>query len=87
MPVVPMGLNGPVTSPSRQLTLGPGLASPPVGPALAGFHPAVAEWFRRRFREGPTTPQAEGWPHIAAGHDLHQFTREALDACLQKRRR
>ena len=32
-------------------------------PALRGFHPAVAEWFRRRFPEGPTTPQAEGWPH------------------------
>ena len=32
-----------------------------------GLHPAVATWFRRRFG-GPTPPQAEGWPHIAAGH-------------------
>ena len=32
-------------------------AGPPVHPALAGMHPAVAEWFRRRFPEGPTAPQ------------------------------
>ena len=32
-------------------------------------HPAVAEWFRRRFPEGPTPPQEEGWVHIAAGRD------------------
>jgi len=31
-----------------------------------GFHPAVALWFRRRFPEGPTPPQVEGWPHIAS---------------------
>ncbi|MGH9122877.1 MAG: DEAD/DEAH box helicase, partial [Acidimicrobiales bacterium] len=36
---------------------------------LALFHPAVAEWFRRRFPEGPTPPQAEGWPLISAGRD------------------
>lgn len=36
---------------------------------LDGFHPAVAEWFRRRFPEGPTEPQVQGWPHIAAGYD------------------
>ncbi len=34
-----------------------------------GFHPAVAEWFRRRFPEGPTEPQAQGWPLIASGAD------------------
>ena len=34
-----------------------------------GFHPAVAEWFRRRFPEGPTEPQARAWPLIAAGTD------------------
>ena len=39
-------------------------------PALTGFHPAVAEWFRRRFADGPTTPQREGWPAIAAGHHV-----------------
>ena len=34
-----------------------------------GFHPAVEEWFRRRFPEGPTEPQLRGWPLVAAGHD------------------
>jgi ATP-dependent Lhr-like helicase len=43
---------------------------PPVLPdGLAGFHPAVAAWFRRRFPEGPTEPQVQGWPHIRAGSD------------------
>jgi len=37
--------------------------------AVAAFHPAVAEWFRRRFPAGPTEPQAQGWPLIAAGRD------------------
>lgn len=32
-----------------------------------GLHPAVAAWFERRFAHGPTPPQLEGWPHIAAG--------------------
>ena len=40
-----------------------------VGLPVEGFHPAVAEWFRRRFPEGPTPPQEEGWVHIAAGRD------------------
>ncbi len=31
------------------------------------FHPAVATWFERRFPEGPTPPQRDGWPSIAAG--------------------
>src|SRR3954465_13524162 len=57
-----------MTPASVQLTLGPRVGGDPH-PALAGFHPAVAEWFRRRFPEGPTTPQVEGWPHIEAGHD------------------
>ncbi|MDP9006991.1 MAG: DEAD/DEAH box helicase, partial [Actinomycetota bacterium] len=35
--------------------------------AIDGCHPAVAEWFRRRFPEGPTAPQARGWPLIASG--------------------
>src|SRR5437762_9833054 len=47
--------------------------APPIGPAGHGavdaFHPAVAEWFRRRFPDGPTEAQAQGWPHIAAGAD------------------
>ncbi|HUI02623.1 MAG TPA: DEAD/DEAH box helicase, partial [Acidimicrobiales bacterium] len=37
--------------------------------ALAGFHPAVSSWFARRFPDGPTAPQAEGWPLIAGGAD------------------
>src|SRR5687768_13234709 len=40
-----------------------------VGLPGDAFHPAVAEWFRRRFPEGPTPPQEEGWVHIAAGRD------------------
>src|SRR6266516_952781 len=48
----------------------PGLA-PPIrsGGGVDGFHPAVAEWFRRRFPDGPTEAQAQGWPHIASGAD------------------
>ena len=30
---------------------------------LAGFHPAVTEWFARKFGE-PTPPQRQGWPAI-----------------------
>jgi ATP-dependent helicase Lhr and Lhr-like helicase len=33
------------------------------------FHPAVRAWFERRFPDGPTPPQAEGWREIAAGRD------------------
>jgi len=50
------------------------VAAPPlpgieVTGALTAFHPAVATWFVRRFPEGPTVPQLDGWPHIAAGSD------------------
>jgi ATP-dependent Lhr-like helicase len=38
-------------------------------PALDSFHPAVRTWFGQRFPEGPTPPQLEGWPAIAAGQD------------------
>jgi ATP-dependent helicase Lhr and Lhr-like helicase len=34
---------------------------------LESFHPAVRAWFERRFPDGPTSPQAEGWREIAAG--------------------
>ena len=44
----------------------PGIGEP-VAPG--GFHPAIAEWFERRFPEGPTPPQRDGWPHIAARTD------------------
>ena len=30
------------------------------------LHPAVRAWFERRFPDGPTPAQAEGWPHVAA---------------------
>ncbi|HEY3095501.1 MAG TPA: DEAD/DEAH box helicase [Acidimicrobiia bacterium] len=49
------------------------LTSPALSPGfdagVDGFHPAVAEWFRRRFPDGPTEAQAQGWPHIASGAD------------------
>jgi ATP-dependent Lhr-like helicase len=44
----------------------PGLGGDPA----SLFHPAVARWFARRFPAGPTRPQAEAWPHIAAGRDV-----------------
>jgi ATP-dependent Lhr-like helicase len=34
---------------------------------LRRFHPAIRTWFERRFNEGPTEAQAEGWPAIVAG--------------------
>ncbi|HEX6567923.1 MAG TPA: DEAD/DEAH box helicase, partial [Acidimicrobiales bacterium] len=34
-----------------------------------GFHPAVAAWFARRFPDGPTAAQQQGWAEIAAGRD------------------
>jgi ATP-dependent Lhr-like helicase len=34
---------------------------------LGSFHPAVREWFERRFPAGPTEAQAGGWPAIVAG--------------------
>ncbi|MPY96610.1 MAG: DEAD/DEAH box helicase [Actinophytocola sp.] len=36
---------------------------------LATFHPAVRTWFERRFPEGPTAPQADGWRAIADEQD------------------
>ena len=33
---------------------------------MRAFHPAVQAWFERRFPDGPTSAQAQGWPHIAA---------------------
>ncbi len=46
----------------QQLVLG-------VPNEVDGFHPAVGTWFRRRFPDGPTPPQRDAWPHIAAGAD------------------
>ena len=36
-------------------------------PALDLFHPAIRRWFQRRFPEGPTEPQEQGWASIATG--------------------
>ena len=36
--------------------------------ALESFHPLIQRWFQSRFA-GPTEPQREGWPHIAAGRN------------------
>ena len=36
---------------------------------LEAFHPAVRTWFERKFPEGPTEPQVEGWPAIAQNED------------------
>ena len=36
---------------------------------LESFHPAIAAWFARRFPDGPTEPQAQGWAEIAAGRN------------------
>jgi ATP-dependent Lhr-like helicase len=36
---------------------------------LGEFHPAVAEWFARRFVDGPTEPQSRGWEQISRGRD------------------
>ncbi|MBV9001058.1 MAG: DEAD/DEAH box helicase, partial [Solirubrobacterales bacterium] len=35
--------------------------------ALERFHPAVRTWFERRFPDGPTEAQADGWPAILDG--------------------
>jgi ATP-dependent helicase Lhr and Lhr-like helicase len=37
-----------------------------MDPVLERFHPAVRNWFTRRF-PGPTEPQRHGWPAIAGG--------------------
>ena len=42
------------------------MTTAPAPDALAPFHPVVADWFARAF-EGPTPPQVQGWPRIAAG--------------------
>ena len=34
---------------------------------LERFHPAVRTWFERRFPDGPTEAQADGWPAILDG--------------------
>ena len=36
---------------------------------VVDLHPVVAEWFTRRFPDGPSAPQQQGWPSIRAGGD------------------
>ncbi len=36
---------------------------------LDGFHPAVAAWFDRRFPDGPSDAQVQGWASIRRGAD------------------
>ena len=47
----------------------PASAVPVDDEVLDRFHPAVRTWFARRFPEGPSEPQAAGWPEIAARRD------------------
>jgi ATP-dependent helicase Lhr and Lhr-like helicase len=42
-------------------------ADPSQSGVLDRFHPAVRNWFERRFPEGPTEAQAKGWPAIVTG--------------------
>jgi ATP-dependent Lhr-like helicase len=39
-------------------------------PAALNLHPAIAAWFADRFPEGPTEPQAQGWPLVQGGSDV-----------------
>ena len=39
-------------------------------PTSLALHPAVAAWFAERFPEGPTEPQALGWPLVQSGSDV-----------------
>ena len=36
---------------------------------LEDFHPAVRRWFAGRFPQGPSAPQATGWPAIRRRED------------------
>jgi ATP-dependent Lhr-like helicase len=60
-------------APSGATRAAPGARAddPSSVPDLAGlgFHPAVATWFARRFPDGATDAQRDGWAQIAAGRD------------------
>ena len=45
------------------------MASRQPADALAGFHPAVRDWFTSVF-DAPTAPQQRGWPVIARGESM-----------------
>ncbi len=46
------------------------MGSMPLAPGPLDLHPAIAAWFAGRFPEGPTEPQATGWPFVKAGSDV-----------------
>ncbi len=56
-------------SPARPPAPGRPATEPAEPDPLGAFHPAVAEWFRRRYPAGPTEAQALGWAAVAAGED------------------
>ncbi|MEQ1885966.1 MAG: DEAD/DEAH box helicase [Bryobacteraceae bacterium] len=43
--------------------------TPPAGSSPLGFHPLVERWFEKTFAAA-TEPQQQGWPVVAAGHDV-----------------
>jgi len=61
-----MAILDPISVPLDTTINQPDLFSHPV---LGSFHPAVREWFTRKFPLGPTPPQEDAWPSIAAGND------------------
>lgn len=50
---------------ATRLPLGP----PGAGGTLGELHPAIGEWFRHRFPDGPTEAQQAGWREIAGERD------------------
>jgi ATP-dependent helicase Lhr and Lhr-like helicase len=44
-------------------------SSKALSPEMAGFHPVIQTWFRRRF-SAPTDAQTAGWPHIRESRDV-----------------
>ena len=49
--------------------MSPGPDTLPPSSPLAGFHPAVGEWFARAFG-APTDCQNEAWPAIRSGQNV-----------------
>jgi hypothetical protein len=54
--------------------------------ALAAFHPAVSEWFARRFPEGPTEPQARGGRFVGGFSGEQYALPNAVDQLVRVRR-
>src|SRR5437660_664069 len=55
--------------PKRPIKLGCRWPAVECSEMLDTLHPAVRTWFERRFPDGPTLPQSDGWTEIAAGRD------------------